>query len=104
MANIIDIVNELNKNIKNQYNDFKGIYLYGSYASNNNRENSDIDMVAIFENSLCYNERIKLWQLIGKFEAKYNIVFDLHPMSNEELNKNSIYYNQVVNKGLFYGV
>ena len=47
---------------------------------------------------------MKLWTLVGTIEAEYNVIFDLHPMNNEELKQNPIYYNQVVNKGIFYGV
>ena len=104
MYNIVDIINTLNRKIKSVYKNFNGVYLYGSFANKTNTENSDIDVVALFENELNREERIKLWSLISGLEAEYDVFLDLHPMSAKELEKNPIYYNQVVNKGVFYGV
>ena len=47
---------------------------------------------------------MNLWSLIGKFEAEMDITLDLHPMTMIELKKNPIYYEQVVDKGIYYGI
>ncbi len=104
MEDIGQIIEILNKKIKSLFSDFNGVYLYGSYANNTSTLNSDIDIVAMFNNKLTRNDRMELWKLIGNIEAKYNVIFDLHPMIYEELEQNPVYYNQVVNKGIFYGV
>ena len=104
MKNLEEIILHLNKKIKNLYSDFNGVYLYGSYATNNATENSDIDIVALFENKLSRQKRMDLWELIGKIEAETDVIFDLHPMTVAELEKNPLYYNQVVNKGIYYGI
>lgn len=104
MYNIVDIINTLNRKIKSAYKNFNGVYLYGSFANQTNTENSDIDLVALFEKSLNRNERIELWSLLSDLEAEYDVFFDLHPMSENELKRNPVYYNQVVNKGIFYGI
>lgn len=104
MRNIKTIIKKLNEVIKDSFSDFIGIYLYGSYANNSATENSDIDLVAIFTESLSRDNKLKLWSIVGKLENNYNVFFDLHPLSKEELERNPIYYNQVVNKGIFYGV
>ena len=103
MKSITEVINKLNNTIKNTFNDFRGLYLYGSYANNKNNEESDIDIVALFDKSLNRDQRLNLWNLIGKIELDFGIVLDLHPMSKNELEQNPIYYNQVVNKGIFYG-
>lgn len=46
---------------------------------------------------------MNLWRIIGKLEAELDLVFDIHPMTLSELKNNPVYYNQVVNKGIFYG-
>ena len=33
---------------------------------------------------------------------KYDVYIDLHSYTSENLQKNPFYYNEVVNKGLFY--
>lgn len=85
------------------YSDFSGVYLYGSYANNTAVSDSDIDLIAIFANSVERTRRMDLWDIVGKLEAEYDVIFDIHPMTLSELEKNSVYYNQVVNKGIFYG-
>jgi hypothetical protein len=30
------------------------------------------------------------------------MVFDLHPMTREELERNPVFHDEVVNKGIFY--
>lgn len=103
MDDIKQIIEKLNNTIKMTYNDFNGIYLYGSCAARKNTKNSDIDIVAIFDKSLNREQRLNLWNLIGKIEVDFGVILDLHPMSETELKQNPIYYNQVVNKGIFYG-
>lgn len=104
VKDIIFIINKLNKKIKSLYSGFNGIYLYGSYAKGYQNEKSDIDLVAIFNKTPNIQERMNLWKIVGKFEAEFDIILDLHPMSELELEQNPIYYNQVVNKGIFYGI
>ncbi len=103
MKKIDRIINKLNNKIKSFYSDFNGVYLYGSYAHNTATNDSDIDLVALFNNTLSREERMNLWRIIGKLEAELDLVFDIHPMTLSELKNNPVYYNQVVNKGIFYG-
>lgn len=95
------IINIIKQSLKENFNDFKGAYLYGSYAKNTDNIDSDIDIVAIFENQDREKRRL-IWQIIGKIEAENDVFIDLHPMTIEELNRNPIYYNEVVNKGIYY--
>ena len=103
MNKILQVIEKVNTTIKTTYDNFNGLYLYGSCAAKKNNENSDIDIVAIFDKSLSREQRLYLWNLIGKIEVDFGVVLDLHPMSEAELKQNPIYYNQVVNKGIFYG-
>ncbi|MEW5821766.1 MAG: nucleotidyltransferase domain-containing protein, partial [Cyanobacteriota bacterium] len=47
--NISKIINDLNKLLSQKYSDFKGSYLYGSRAKGNYKEDSDIDIVVLFD-------------------------------------------------------
>ena len=104
MEKVDKIISKLNKSIKNLFSDFSGVYLYGSCATNSSNENSDIDIVALFNSDLPREKRMDLWTLIGQIEAEMDITLDLHPMTIVELKKNPIYYEQVVGKGIYYGV
>ncbi len=104
MTDIDELLVKLNKKIKDLFIDFKGVYLYGSYAAHCAKKNSDIDIVALFDNELTRKERMNLWGIIGKLEAEMDVVLDLHPTTMAALKKNPIYYNQVVNKGIYYGI
>ncbi len=104
MKNIDKIILRLNKSIKSLFSDFNGIYLYGSYATDNANKESDIDVVALFKTDLTREKRMDLWSLVGALEAEMNVTLDLHPMTIIELKRNPIYYEQVVDKGIYYGV
>jgi len=95
------VIEILNKKLKQAFIDFKGCYLYGSQISGNASEESDIDIVAVFD-SVNRNKRMDIWGIIGKIEAESDVFIDLHPMTAEELERNPVYYNQVVNNGIFY--
>ena len=45
-----------------------------------------------------------LWGVVGELEAEMDVVFDIHPMTISELKNNPVYYGQVVDKGIYYGV
>ena len=104
MKKIDIIISKLNSSIKNLFSDFNGVYLYGSYATNTSNGDSDIDLVALFNSDLSREKRMNLWSLVGKMETEMNITLDIHPMTMIELKKNPIYYEQVVDKGIYYGV
>ena len=104
MKKIDKIISKLNKSIKSLFSDFNGVYLYGSYATNSSNNNSDIDLVALFGSNLSREKRMDLWSLVGEIETEMNITLDLHPMTMIELRNNPIYYEQVVDKGIYYGV
>lgn len=96
------VINILNQKLKENFPDFKGAYLYGSYAKNTAHKDSDIDMVAIFDAEPDRKKLGLILRIAGRLEAEYDVFFDLHPMTEEQLSNNEIYHNEVVNKGIFY--
>ena len=95
------VITELNKKLSETFNDFKGAYLYGSQVNGTSNPESDIDVVAIFVN-VDRNKRMDIWGIVGKIEAEMDVFIDLHPMTQQDLEQNPIYYEQVVNNGIFY--
>lgn len=95
------IINALKNNFKSSFNDFEGMYLYGSQADNTYRNDSDIDIIAVFKEENKEKRRL-IWRIVSKIEYDFNVNIDLHPMTREQLEANCIFYEQVVGKGKFY--
>jgi predicted nucleotidyltransferase len=98
---INEIANNLRTNLKNSFNDFEGLYVFGSQVNGKATDDSDIDVVAIIDAS-DDKKRGVIWDIVGKIEYDYNVICDLHPMTRAELERNYIFHNEVVNKGVFY--
>jgi predicted nucleotidyltransferase len=96
------IINILNAALKENLIDFKGAYLYGSHAKNTSHKYSDIDIVILLETTPNREKLGLIWRIAGRIEAEYDVFLDLHPMTKEELSLNPFYYDEVVNKGVFY--
>jgi predicted nucleotidyltransferase len=103
LSKILEIIEELNKNLKSSYPDFKGVYLYGSVAKGCATKESDIDIVALFD-EISSDKELGIYGITGEIEYKYDVFFDILPMTREELEENSIYHREVTQKGIFYAV
>lgn len=95
------LIKELNSYLSKKYSDFKGCYLYGSRIKKTYHKDSDVDIVAIF-GVIDINKDFKMRRIICELMYKYDVYIDFQTYTLDELAKNPIYYNEVVNKGLFY--
>ena len=100
---ISEVINKLNDQISNRYSDFKGSYLYGSYAKGTNKKDSDIDIVTIFDD-LNREKELEICGIVGEIEYTYDVFIDIQTYTLNQLKKNPIYYNEVTQKGIFYGI
>lgn len=96
------IINDLIKKISSKLLNFEGIYFYGSRVGTSYKIDSDYDMIFIFKSDYDTTEERELTSIIIDVELENDIFIDHHPMTKEELKRNPIFYNEVVNKGLFY--
>jgi len=99
---ISEVIKELNSRIKEKYPDFRGSYLYGSYAKGTYTEDSDVDIVLIFDKEPSYDEEKKIAGISGELDYKYDVVTIPLPFTMEELERNCVFHNEVVNKGIYY--
>ena len=99
---ISEIVKELNSKIKEKYSDFKGSYLYGSRARGDYREDSDVDVVLIFDKELDYDAEKSIYGISGEIDYKYNVVTMPLTFTMEQLERNYVFHDEVVNKGIYY--
>lgn len=95
------IIKELNKLIKAKYDDFQGSYLYGSRVNGAFQENSDIDVVVLFED-MNNDKDLELSGIINDLLYKYGIYIDLQAYTPDKLERNPAYYKEVVQNGIFY--
>jgi predicted nucleotidyltransferase len=96
------VIKILNNKLRETFPDFKGAYLYGSQAKNTSHKYSDIDMVVLFDTEPNMEKRFKIWDIVCPLEAEYDVFFDINPTTLETLSKNYFYYEEVVNKGIYY--
>lgn len=92
------IAEELRDQLK-VYDDFIGLYLYGSYACGTPHEDSDIDILALFENDKQYDDDIILpaWRL----EIANDVIVDFHTYTPQQLEFNRLYCENV-KRGIYY--
>lgn len=98
---IAKIIKELNALIKEKYSDFKGSYLYGSRARGDFREDSDIDVVTLFD-EVNREKDLDICGIVGELEYKYNIMIDFQVFTLDKLKLNPFYFDEVTQKGIFY--
>ena len=96
-----DLVNEFNKLVLAKYKDFKGIYLFGSRAKENYKEDSDVDLVLLFE-EVNKDKKMEIYGILSELMYKYDIFIDIYIMTPETLEFNPFFYEEVVEKGQFY--
>ncbi len=95
------IVKTLNEELSKLVNGFSGCYVYGSQIRGDFSEDSDIDVVGIFE-KIDDEVETKIYKIISLLNYKENVFIDIHPMTAEDLNRNYFFKNEVVNKGVYY--
>ncbi|MDR1326922.1 MAG: nucleotidyltransferase domain-containing protein [Heliobacteriaceae bacterium] len=104
---IDEIARKLSTALKETFDDFEGLYLYGSQVRGDATKDSDIDIVALVGN--VDKDRAKRRSVLGLISRfvydyyNYDIDIDFHPMTRQELEHNYYFYDEVVNKGVFYG-
>lgn len=97
-----EAINLLSKALKEHFDDFQGLYLYGIFTDGKNHPDEDIEIAAIFD-TVDKHKRELIWPIVGKIETDMDIFIDLHPITMEELKKDEEFYDEVVNKGIFLG-
>jgi predicted nucleotidyltransferase len=100
---ISEIIKKLNQQISSKYNDFQGSYLYGSRVNGSCKDDSDIDIVTIFDN-LNREKELEICGIVGEIEYTYNVFIDIQTYTLQQLKKNPFYYREVAEKGVFYGI
>ena len=96
-----DVIKLLSGSFRKSFNDYQGLYLFGAFLDEEEHEDEDIEIVAIFD-STDNQKREKIWPLVGKIETELDVSIDLYPYTQEEFKNDEDLYNAVMKKGRFY--
>lgn len=83
---VLRIVRELHQHLNAVYGGrLKGVYLYGSYARGDARDDSDIDVAVVLDGEVNrWNERKKIREIVTDLCLKENCLILTMPLSDQE--------------------
>jgi len=105
MKPIVDeIARKLRDSLKESIEDFEGLYVFGSQVRGDAKEDSDVDIVVLFGQEY-FGMPDELFEVLFQMRIDYYDVIDLDvlPYTINSLQQNYGFYDEVVNKGVFYG-
>ena len=104
MKQIVDeIAKKLRDALQEAIEDFEGLYVFGSQVRGDATKDSDVDIVVLFGQERLYQPDA-FYDILSQMRYDYYDVIDLDilPYTREQLHRNYIFHNEVVNKGVFY--
>lgn len=101
MSNVNDVIKVLSHSFRRKFEDFKGIYLFGTFLDGKNHDGEDIELVALFDKE-DKSKREQIWPIIGKIETELDVCIDLYPYSEEEFKKDEELFDEVMEEGIFF--
>ena len=91
------IAKEYIKFIKNMNPDMTDAYIFGSYAKDSIREDSDIDLAIIFKNlSDSFDMQVKLMKLRRQFDTR----IEPHPFRESDFQLSNPLANEILKTGI----
>mgnify|MGYP005752373473 FL=1 len=101
-ANSVDeVILKLSKAFNRIFNDFKGMYLFGTFLDGQMHEGEDIELAAIFDIE-DKSKREQIWPIVGKVETELDVCIDLYPYTEATFKQDEEIYDEVMSEGVFY--
>jgi len=86
MINNQKILLDLKKHLIQYYGDsVKDVVLFGSQARGDSTENSDYDILIVLNSDYSSKDENKIYDLCYDIDLKYNILLDVHLISQKEI-------------------
>ena len=98
-----EVIMILSKTFRKRFEDFQGMYLFGTFLDGKSHDGEDIELVALFEIE-DQSKREEIWPLIGKIETDLDVCIDLYPYTQEEFRQDEELYDEVMETGVFYNI
>lgn len=100
---------ELKDHLSQKFNDFNGMYFYGSRVKRTNKKNSDYDLALVF-GSLDYKKELEIADVITSFEYHYNVFIDYKTITlkgsksflNIKKNINPVFVKEIQDTGIYF--
>jgi len=101
MVSVDEVVFKISKSFNQIFDDYKGMYVFGSCTDGQIHENEDLELAAIFDVEDKF-KREQIWPVIGKIETELDVCIDLYPYTKESFKKDEEIYETVMTEGIFY--
>ena len=98
-SNLNSLVRQYILSVAKQYPDLIAAYLFGSYATNRQNTDSDIDIALIFdklEDSEKFDKQVQFMLLASQFDTR----IEPHPISKEDLFSNNPFVSEIKKTGI----
>jgi uncharacterized protein len=97
------IIKEISMELKSKYDDFRGIYLFGSYSRNTNHDDSDCDIAILFDKKINWDFKDEIRGIVFEYELNYDIIFDVHIFNLKDIIEPITPLGEnIKNEGIFY--
>ncbi|MGA2297616.1 MAG: nucleotidyltransferase domain-containing protein [FCB group bacterium] len=97
------IIKNLNLEFAQKYKDFRGIFLFGSYARKDYNKYSDYDLFIVFDEPKIWKIKDELKYRIYDYEIENLIKIDAHfGVTNDLNNPVTPFYENIKKEGIFY--
>ena len=105
MINKIQLIQKLKKLLKEHFgNNIKDVILFGSQADGTACEFSDFDVLIILNNEYDWKYRDRMTDIVYDMELEYDIIFDKHLITVNELSNSLKGAEQIYKNAIKYGV
>jgi type I restriction enzyme S subunit len=100
--NYNNVVQKLNENMSVNFSSYVKTYLFGSCAKNEAKEDSDIDVLMIF-NDLKQEDRFEISGIIGNIEYENNCFMYFKMLKSSDIGKtNPFFIKEAITKGISF--
>lgn len=103
--NINTLIKDINSILKTRFQDYMGVYFFGSRSRGDYAEYSDYDMVFAFRTEPDWRKKNQVREFIYLKEVEYDLVIDGKYYSQEDVKHcKTPFLESVFKKGKFYAV
>ena len=102
---IYTLIQDINTALKGRFHDYRGMYFFGSRCRGDSQENSDYDMVFVFNTKPNWHKQDRVREVVYQKEVEHDVVIDGKYYAQEEIeNYQTPFLEAVYKEGEFYAV
>lgn len=106
----LDVINKINLVLSQNFNDYTGIYFFGSRTTETYSESSDYDVVLVFKN-LDYEKQMEVAGLMARIEYEEKVTIDYKVLTSRGKRSiahirskvNPTFIQQAIDNGYYFG-